>query len=248
MRRISIELVPHSYKETNENIRYINESLLAVDIINIPDISRLTIRSWEISAYCKRKRKVVIPHIRALDFDCNKPFILKNFFEEHSIDEIIVVNGDEIISEHKKKFYHNSDSITLMKKIKTEMPNIKIYGAIDPYRNSLKEEYDYIQRKAEAGFDGFFTQPIFDLRLLELYANMTQDLNVFWGISPVVSKKSAEYWENINKVVLPHDFKPTIEYNAEYANNALKLLPNASFYFMPIKVDIRDYFSQIVFD
>ena len=247
MRKISIELVPHSYKQINEEINYIKQYLPQVNIINIPDISRLEIRSWEMSAYIKRKRQNVIPHIRALDFDCNKTFVLQEFFKEHAIDTVIIVRGDEIISEYKKKFYHKSNSIWLMEKIKEVLPSIKIYGAIDPYRCSLKDECDYIKKKVDAGFDGFFTQPIFDLKLFELYANLTFGLEVFWGISPITSERSQKYWETFNRVILPRDFKPTIEYNVNFANRAIKLLSSSPFYFMPIKVDLKSYFSQIVF-
>lgn len=247
MRKISIELVPHSYKEVQESIHYIDECLPSVNVINIPDISRLQIRSWEISAYFKRKREIIIPHIRALDFDCNQSFALTDFFNEHLLDTIIVVSGDKIVSPYKKKFYSQTNSISLMKKIKKAIPTIKIYGAIDPYRSSLRSEWEYIQKKIDAGFDGFFTQPIFDMKILELYSKMTSGLDVFWGISPILSPRSQKYWETVNNVIFPPEFKATMEYNVNFANQTMRMLPSDPFYFMPIKIELKEYFKDIVF-
>ena len=245
MRKISIELIPHSYSIIAEAINYIDDFLPMVNVINIPDISRLDIRSWEATAHFKKKRKVIIPHIRAIDFSPEKTFILKSFFTDNKIDEIIIVNGDKIASPHKKTFYEKNTSIVFAQKIKKEIPGIKIYGAIDPYRFSFKQEYEYMIQKTEAGFDGFFTQPIFDLRLLEIYSNMCQGHEVFWGIAPVTSERSQKYWENFNNVIFPNQFKLTLKYNIDFARQAMEIAATQPFYFMPIKVDIKEYFSQI---
>ncbi len=46
-----------------------------------------------------------------------------------------------------------------------------IYAGLDPYRDSLQSELNYTNEKLEAGADGLFTQPFFDLRWMEIYAD-----------------------------------------------------------------------------
>lgn len=135
----------------------------------------------------------------------------------------------------------------MIAKIKKDYPHIKVYSAIDPYRSSMDEEYEYAQKKLEAGADGFFTQPFFDLSLMEQYSDMLKGSEIFWGVSPVVSDKSQKYWETRNHVVFPADFQPTLEWNIDFARQALAFTKktNSHIYFMPIKVDLQAYFDGI---
>ena len=65
--------------------------------------------------------------------------------------------------------------------------------------------------KIEAGADGFFTQPYFDLRLLEVWADLLPDVPTYWGVTPVLADSTRRYWERRNAAFLPRDFAPTIE-------------------------------------
>ena len=63
-------------------------------------------------------------------------------------------------------------STDIIKKFSEEMPEITVYAGIDQYRSSMKEEEYRIRRKQLAGAKGFFTQPFFDMRYLEIYADL----------------------------------------------------------------------------
>ena len=41
----------------------------------------------------------------------------------------------------------------MVTKLKREHPHLKIYSAIDPYRTSIRKEYEYVQQKLDAGVD-----------------------------------------------------------------------------------------------
>ncbi|CAM4246669.1 methylenetetrahydrofolate reductase [Paenibacillus alkaliterrae] len=186
-----------------------------------------------------------IPHIRAMDFDAGEPFHIIDYLDTHHISEILVVTGDAPKNSHHRVY--PTSCIDLISKIKREHPHIKVYSALDPYRGSIRDEYEYVQRKLAAGTDGFFTQPYFDLRLMELYADMLEGTEIFWGVSPVVSDKSRRYWETRNNVVFPKDFKPTLDWNIEFSRQALTFTEQSksNIYFMPIKVDLSAYFKGV---
>ncbi len=57
-----------------------------------------------------------------------------------------------------------------------------------------------VPRKWDAGADGFFTQPLFELGLLDRCAELLHGEDVFWGIAPVIGARSRLYWERTNKV------------------------------------------------
>jgi predicted CoA-binding protein len=113
---------------------------------------------------------------------------------------------------------------------------------VDPYRKNIREELDYIKRKKDAGADGFFTQPFFDLRLMDIYAELLEGSEIFWGVSPVTGEKSVNYWETKNNVVFPKDFEPTLAWNIDFAQKALAYTEktNTNIYFMPIRTDLEN--------
>jgi methylenetetrahydrofolate reductase (NADPH) len=76
--------------------------------------------------------------------------------------------------------------------------------------------------KPGAAHDGFFTQPLFDLRLLEICTEMLRGKNVFWGIAPVVGERSQAYWETTNRVIFPCGFTPTLGWNRDFAAKAFR--------------------------
>ena len=58
------------------------------------------------------------------------------------------------------------------------------------------------------------------------------------GLSPVLSEKSKQYWEKVNKVVVSDDFKTSLEYHLKMSQNIIKTVQheNQSIYLMPIKM------------
>ncbi|CAM4429920.1 methylenetetrahydrofolate reductase (NADPH) [Paenibacillus endophyticus] len=243
--RISLELVPRDSEGLKAELQLIKTEFPAINTINIPDLTRFDLRSWEASRLSKSYYRDCIPHIRAMDFDAGRPFDLIEYLDKHHISEVLIVTGDE--PQNSTKQVYPTTCIDMVTKLKREHPHLKIYSAIDPYRTSIRKEYEYVQQKLDAGVDGFFSQPFFDLRLMELYADILEGTDIFWGVSPVVSETSKRYWEKRNHVVFPKNFEPTLDWNIAFSKEALAYTQetNSSLYFMPIKVDLQDYFNGI---
>ncbi|MPN29319.1 hypothetical protein SDC9_176771 [bioreactor metagenome] len=166
----------------------------------------------------------------------------------NQIQEVLEITGDPP-QDMRWKIYPTT-SIDVIRKFKAEIPGIKVYAGIDQYRESMRKEADYIKRKIQAGADGFFTQPFFDLRLMEIYTEILQGQEVYWGISPVTSEKSLHYWETKNNVVFPASFQPNLEWNIAFARQALDFTrqTQANIYFMPIRTNVDQYLQGIFAD
>jgi len=246
LRKISIELVPRNAETLDRELRQIRENFPAIDTINIPDLLKFPMRSWDACGQAKRLFSHTIPHLRAIDFDLRQPFPLVDAFAQAGIDTVLVIAGDQP-QDMSRRVYRTS-SIELIRALKAAMPKLKVYAGIDPYRTGIKTELDYVRRKVDAGADGFFTQPFFDLRLMEIYYDLLAGLDVFWGISPVMSERSKDYWDNLNNAIFPPDFEPTLEWNRNFAKRALNFCrsSDSSVYFMPIRVDLVKYLEGII--
>jgi methylenetetrahydrofolate reductase (NADPH) len=244
--RISLELVPRTQESILEEAGKISQNLKKVNAINIPDLLRFDLRSWVACGYVKPFFQNAIPHFRAVDIDLNQPLPMAAFLKEKGFQEIIVIRGD--ISQDMSRKMYPSDVLEVIKKFKREIPGIKIYAAFDPYRQGIHQELDYAHAKREAGADGFFTQPFFDIRLFDIYAELLQSHVVFWGVSPVLSLSSKNYWETRNKAIFPKNFSPTLEWNREFAKAVLGRITsmNGNAYFMPIKASVLDCYSGIL--
>jgi methylenetetrahydrofolate reductase (NADPH) len=246
MTRISIELTPRNLESLGTDLRLVKKGLPSADMINIPDLLRMPIRSWEGCGAAKQYYDCAVPHIRAIDLDLNAPLPMAGYLRDHGIKEVLVVTGDRPQDlSHRVYPTSNLDAIS---KFKKELPEVRVYATLDPYRQSLRAERELIQRKLDVGADGFFTQPIFDLRLLCVYAELADPAKTFWGASPVLSERSKNYWETTNQVVFPREFQPTMEWNRELAARLLQLIRSlqSNVYFMPIKADPLEYLAGVV--
>jgi methylenetetrahydrofolate reductase (NADPH) len=245
MSNISIELVPRNRESLLDEINLVNEGFPEIDVINIPDLLRFNIRSYQACNMIKDCSKKLIPHIRAIDFDISKEFKLAGVFNEACIKEILVIRGDE--PQGMIKSVYPTTSIELVKKIKNEIKGVKIYGGIDQYRNNIKGELDYVKMKLDAGFDGFFTQPFFDIRLFEIFMEKLEKYDIYWGVSPVTSEQSKFYWETKNKSVFPNSFRPDLDWNINFTKTVLSIVreKNLNMYLMPIKIDLKKYLENI---
>ncbi|MBO5244549.1 MAG: methylenetetrahydrofolate reductase [Selenomonadales bacterium] len=243
--KIAVELVPRTSDAVREDLKIVEESCPRLDIVNVPDLLRYETRSWEACATVQSPFLRTIPHIRAIDLDLNQPLPMADYLRKHQIKEVLVVGGD-IPQEMGHRIYPTT-STDIIRKFKQEMPEVKVYAAIDQYRTSIREEAMYIQRKLYAGADGFFTQPFFDVRFMEMYAELLKGHDVYWGVAPVMSERSVFYWEVKNNVVFPSKFEPTIEWNAQFAREALEIVDKlgSNIYFMPIRMNLARYFSAI---
>jgi len=246
LHRISIELVPRDREALQQEVQLVRDNFPAIETINIPDLLKFPLRSWDACFQAKQLFSHAIPHLRAIDFDLSKPFPLVKTFEKNGIDSVLVIAGDQPQDMSRRVF--RTTSVELIRAIKNQMPELKIYAGIDPYRSGIKTELDYIKRKVDAGADGFFTQPFFDLRLMEIFYDLLPGIEIFWGISPVMSVRSKDYWDNLNNAIFPPDFEPTLQWNRSLAKQALDFCQStdSSIYFMPIRVDLVEYLKGVL--
>jgi methylenetetrahydrofolate reductase (NADPH) len=246
LQKLSIELVPRNPEALTREMAQLRSHFPAIDTINIPDLLKFPLRSWEACALARPFFQHTIPHLRAIDFDLSKPFPLVETFRQHGIDSVLVIAGDQPQDMSRRVF--RTSSVDLIRALRVQMPELQIYAGIDPYRSGIKEELDYVRRKLDAGVVGFFTQPFFDLRLLDIYHDLLAGLQVFWGVSPVLSERSKDYWDNLNNAIFPPDFTATLEWNRNFARQALEYAQRAGacLYFMPIRIDLVAYLEGIL--
>jgi methylenetetrahydrofolate reductase (NADPH) len=244
--RISVELVPRDEASLCLELEQVRAELPRVDTINIPDLLKFSLRSWQGCGVARRYFGAAIPHLRAIDIDLKRPLAMADALHESGIAEVLVVAGDPPAD--MTRVVYPSTSIEVIRKFKRELPEVTVYAALDPYRQSFKEERDYALRKLEAGADGLFTQPFFDLRLMEIYAELLSDVTVFWGVTTVMSERSLLYWKTRNSAIFPADFEPSLAWNRELARAALAFAESAeqNIYFMPIRASVLDYLQGIV--
>lgn len=241
--KIAFELVPRSKNHIISQINFVQENLNFVRIINVPDILRLDLRSYEIGEFVP-KNYDFLPHVRAIDFDLNSTEIY-DIIMNKKISNILVIKGDAPTNPNHKTY--NNTSVDMIKKLKKNISDLKIYAGFDPYRGSLKHESETMQEKLEAGASFLMSQPFFDTDLARLYAKFAQPEKLFLGISPVFSQNSLSYWKNVNKAYFPPDFSISPSYNINLAKNLISLAKKIGFniYFMPINVSLDEYFLQI---
>jgi methylenetetrahydrofolate reductase (NADPH) len=189
--------------------------------------------------------KNAIPHIRAMDFELHKPFALGEYLREHDLNTVLIVTGD--MPQDMAHRVYKTTTLEMIRFFKHEYPEIKVYASIDPYRGSFRYEIDYVKQKVDAGADGFFTQPFFDMRLLEIYGDLLPMNDVYWGVSPVMTDGSRNYWETKNNAIFPKDFEPTMDWNAQFARDVLQFIRQRGghVYFMPIRANVVDYLGRV---
>lgn len=242
----SFEIVPRNLAAFSEQYQFVQSLDAVINVINVPDIQRFSIRSWELSDQIDRNRYSFIPHFRAIDFKMDGGELFR-IIEERQLEQVLLVSGDP--PDGLKREFYNTDVIDLIRVVKRRFPDLKIYAGFDPHRQGIQDECIYIQRKVDVGVNGFFSQPFYDSRLIDIYADHMQGLDTYIGLSPITNMASKNYWEVKNKVKFPSVFRPDYEWNIEFANRVIENACAAGFniYFMPIKIDLSKYFSKIRF-
>lgn len=243
MTRISIELIPRDKTSLLTDTQTVKQYFPVADTINIPDLMRFPLRSWEALDITAPLYPNTIPHIRAIDVNPDAPLPGHN---QKNLKEILIIQGDPPADLHKITYPNTTE--TILRRYKKELPHLTLYAAFDPYRRSPKEELEYIESKEASGATGFFTQPIFDEKMLELCMDWLHAKTIFWGLSPVVGPKSKSYWEVTNRVIFPHRFEPTLEANIAFARRALTLIKqtNNHTYLMPLRVKLEKYLPPLL--
>ncbi|MEX2536874.1 MAG: methylenetetrahydrofolate reductase [Trueperaceae bacterium] len=243
--RISIELVPRNESDLRAQLAEV-AAFPRVDTVNIPDIARFSLRSWQSCGAARKQVAHAIPHLRAVDVDLTRPLQAGREFSSHGVDEVLVVAGDAP-ADMSRPVYATS-TLDLIGKLRREHPELKIYAAFDPYRQGFQAERTYAAQKLEAGATGLFTQPFFDVRLMEIVAEQLSGVEVFWGVTSVTSRRSQRYWQSRNRAVFPASFEPSLEWNRRLACDALAFVEEqgGNIYFMPIRASITDYLHGIL--
>ena len=241
---ISFEVVPRDAPSLNAQLDFVNRHLPFINTINVPDLLRLPIRSWESSKYIDREKYRFIPHLRAIDFNL-KETRLERLILAFELYTVLLFAGDP--PPDMSHLVYDTSLLDMIVKVRAAFPDIKIFAALDSYRSSIKKERAYMLKKLAAGADYLMSQPFFDIRLLEIFSELVPKEKTYWGISPIVTEKSRAYWEKMNQVIFPSDFKPTYEWNIDFAQKVLHfcLTHGGNAYFMPIKIDLERYFSPI---
>lgn len=248
MGKISVELVPRTEEGLVNQLKQVESNVSKIDIINIPDLLSCELRGPEGAVAAKKYFSSVIPHIRAMDIDLEKPLPMAAYLRENNIKQVLVIQGDP--PQDMMHTVYPTESIDVIWKFKKEIPEVKVYAGIDQYRGSMRQEQYRIRRKLQAGADGFFTQPFFDLRYMEMYSDMLQGLDLYWGITPVLSERSKSYWELKNNVVFPREFKTGMDWSISFGRKVLDFARknDTNVYLMPIKADFVSYISGILDD
>ncbi|MFC4453233.1 methylenetetrahydrofolate reductase [Deinococcus sonorensis] len=244
--RVSIELVPRDQATLDRELAEIREHLGQICTVNVPDLLRYPTRSWQACAQVRPVIGQTIPHIRAIDIDPRRPLAMADHLQQHGIREVLVIEGDPPADMGHRTY--DVTSLEIIRKFRRELPEVRVWAGLDPYRQSFARERDYAEAKLEAGAVGLFTQPFFDLRLMELWAELLPECEVFWGATSVTSERSLSYWQNRNKAVFPRDFQPTLAWNREFARTLLQFAQasGSHAYYMPIKASITEYLSGIL--
>jgi 5,10-methylenetetrahydrofolate reductase len=241
---ISFEIVPRSLEAFDQQYAFVQKLDDGIHFINVPDIQRFDTRSWELATRIDRSKYRFIPHFRAIDFKIDSGELFR-IIEDYQLDSVLLVTGDP--PEGLKRAFYNTDVVDLIRVVRQRFPALNIYAGFDPHRQGLQDECDYIQRKADAGARGYFSQPFYDKRLIDIYAEHMQGLETFIGISPITTQASMNYWEVKNKVKFPLSFRPDYDWNVTFANDVMASAAanGLNVYFMPIRIDLERYFGGI---
>lgn len=213
---------------------------------NIPDLMRFPLRSWEACKLTSSILPASIPHIRAIDIPPSDELPVAEAIHMAGLTEVLVIRGDPPHDMSHRTYPNSSEDI--IRRFKRRHPSLRVYAAFDPYRLGFRDEMTAVHRKLDAGADGFFTQPLFDVRLLEICAEMLRDQCVFWGIAPVIGERSQAYWETTNRVIFPSSFSPTLDWNRAFATRAIRTVQSfkGNAYFMPIRVNLTTYLTDLL--
>jgi methylenetetrahydrofolate reductase (NADPH) len=224
----------------------VREHFLGVRTVNIPDLLRFPLRSWEACRHSLRQLPHAIPHLRAMDFDAEKLFALAETPAAAGIREVLVVAGDPPPDLSHRVY--PTRPVELIRRIKRDAPWLGVFAGFDPYRRGARQELDYASQKLDAGADALFSQPFFDLRLMEVWSELLAGVSVWWGVSPALSDRTRGYWETKNGAFFPADFEPTLAWNRDFAARALAWVRAraAHAYFMPIRADLARWLGGIL--
>jgi methylenetetrahydrofolate reductase (NADPH) len=243
---ISVELVPRSSDSIAADLGVLQSSFPQVRMVNVPDLLRFSLRSWEACKICRESGFRALPHIRAMDFHVEDAPALAERLRAFDLRQALVIGGDAPTD--LSRMAHNTTSPEFIRALRRADPELRIYSGFDPYHQGLQAELESVREKLEAGACGLFTQPFFDLKFADLCANLLPPTQVFWGLSPVISASSQSYWKVKNRAFFPSGFQADLSWNQALARDFLSWTQERqeSVYFMPIRVDLKAYLEGIL--
>ena len=245
-KNIALELVPRTLDGVLAEARESLSSFPFVTSINIPEIRRLPIKSFEPSKRLLESGLVTTPHFRLIDR--NEKDLLQKIavLVEAGLSQVLLIGGDP--PKESPDFVPSGlTTLQAVQAVKREFSQLKIYTGLDPYRSSFREELDYARAKRDAGSDGFFTQPFFSVGMLELWLEQLPDAEIWFGIAPVYTERSQNYWERVNKVVFPPNFSFDRDFNTRLARQLLVTISETQqrAYLMPVANGALAYLRDI---
>lgn len=243
---ISIELVPRSEASIAADLETLRRDFPATRMVNIPDLLRFDLRSWDACKMAISDLDRAIPHIRAMDFPAKAAGELASRLRGFGLREALIVRGDA--PQDLARPVHSTTSAELIRALKEIDPELKLYAVFDPYRRGLRSELDDVKEKIDAGAVGLFTQPFFDLQFMKVCADVLPELEIFWGLAPVVTAGNRRYWEVKNRAFFPSHFEPSLEWNREFASSCIEWAKETeeNLYFMPIRLGLNEYLGGLI--
>ena len=244
--QIALELVAKSFDSFLEECKAHIKNFPKIAAINIPELRSVEIKSFEASRHLLKNGIAAIPHFRLIDRTLED---LENKIEELislGLKQTLLISGDPPVD--VPNFVPSGiKAPQAIKHIKTKFPNLKVYAGQDSYRQSFRKELDYCKEKLDCGADGFFTQPFFSESILTQWLEQLPETEMWIGLSPVTGKNSRNYWETVNQVVFPPDFKFDLEGNCAISRRIFTLIESAGkdAYLMPITVSAEKYLQGL---
>jgi len=247
--RISVELVPRSVESVRADVATVAEHLGDVDTINVPDLTKFDLSSWDACAVAKQTEAdyATIPHIRAQDLHPGAALPMLRAIAQAGIEEVLVVTGD--LPDEPDDDREAVSALQAIERLRRELPHLRVYAGLDPYRHAPWQELEYAERKLDAGAVGFFTQPFFDVALMQAWAGLLPaQVPIWWGATTVTTQASLRYWRRRNLAVFPRDFELSMEWQRGFAAQAVAFARSRgdNVYLMPVRVDLREYLVGVL--
>ncbi len=211
---ISVEVDPPRGVNTEKILKNVEKlKQIGVDAVNIADSPMARVRMSCISLAYLIKQKIGIETILHLTCrDRNLMGLQSDLLGVHAlgIHNILAVTGDPpVLGDYPQATaVYDVDSIGLVKIVNRlnqgtdwagnsiGSPTFFCVGvAVNPNADDLKKEIDRFETKAEAGADFAFTQPMYDLEILEQFLQKVSHIKIpiFLGVLPLRSYKHAEF-------------------------------------------------------
>ena len=211
---VSVEVDPPRGVNTEKILKNVEKlKQIGVDAINIADSPMARVRMSCVSLAYLVKQKIGIETILHLTCrDRNLMGLQSDLLGVHAlgIHNILAVTGDPpVLGDYPQATaVYDVDSIGLVKIVNKlnqgtdwagnsiGSPTLFCVGvAVNPNADDLKREIDRFERKAEAGADFAFTQPMYDLKILEQFLQKVSHIKIpiFLGVLPLRSYKHAEF-------------------------------------------------------